>query len=364
MSSTSTPARIRRGEARRIGPDMAPRLTAVLSAVAGAAWTAPLRYLRSEWAGWRTDVGEHPRLFAGLAAVAALQAADSSTFGATARLLRQDLSLSHGQIGLLSSVTAFIGLLATLPAGMAADRWSRVRLLRIAVVLWAVGMAWIAMSSSLTSMAAPRALLGAVNAAAGPITASLIGDTVPIDRRGRVYGRLVAAQLIGSGLGVVISGELAGLLGWRWGYWWLAAAAVGILVALRHLDEPRRRPAPTREGAADVNRLSWWQAVGKVLSIRTNVALIVASASAYYFLNGISTFGFAYLHARFGISQAVAPLVLIGLGGAAVVGALSGARFGDRLMREGHPSGRIAAVLVAVCGAVVCIVPALSVPAP
>src|SRR5690348_12984484 len=169
------------------------------------------------------------RLLLGLlGAVFVLQAADSSTLGATAPLLETGLGFSHAQIGALASTSAVVGVLATLPVGVLADRVNRVGLLRIVVLLWTVGMVWVGLSSTFAMMLTARAMLGAVAAAAGPIAASLVGDVAATDERGHVFGRLLLAQLIGTTVGVSVSGEIGGLIGWRWAYWWLAA--VGLLI--------------------------------------------------------------------------------------------------------------------------------------
>jgi hypothetical protein len=65
-------------------------------------------------------------LLALLGAVFGLQAADMSTLGATAPLLETGLGFSHVQIGALASTSAVVGVLATLPVGVLADRVNRV----------------------------------------------------------------------------------------------------------------------------------------------------------------------------------------------------------------------------------------------
>lgn len=289
----------------------------------------------------------------------ALQSADLSAVGATARVLHTQLGLSRPEIGTLSSVSAIVGVVATIPAGIAADRWHRVRLMRYAVALWTLGMIWVGATSTFAQMLPARAALGALIALVGPVAVSLVGDTVPVADRGWVFGRILAAELVGSALGVTVSGELAGLIDWRWAFWWLAAAGVLALVVSRGIGEPPRRDSGQR--GQDGGYRSTWRAFPAVLRIRTNVLLIVASALGYFYLDGIATFGFPYLHDRFGIQQTVAPFVLLALGAAAVVGVLVGSRVGDRWAQR-RPTGRVITVLVPYCAAVVLIVPAMFTP--
>ena len=296
------------------------------------------------------------RLLLGLlGAVFGLQAADMSTLGATAPLLEAGLGFSHAQIGALASTSAVVGVLATLPVGVLADRVNRVRLLRIVVVLWTVGMVWVGLSSTFAMMLMARAMLGAVAAAAGPIAASLVGDVVAPDERGHVFGRLLLAQLAGTTVGVTVSGEIGGLIGWRWAYWWLAAVGLVIVALLGKATEPRRRSSSDDSSA----RLPLWRAAGRVLRIKTNLVLIVASAFGYYFFAGVATFGLSYLRTAFGIGQVAAPAILVVLGLAGAAGVLVGGRVADRLVRKKVRAGRVWAVLGAFGGAVVFLVTAL-----
>jgi MFS family permease len=88
-----------------------------------------------------------------------------------------------------------------------------------------------------------------------------------------------------------------------------------------------------------------------VLSIRTNVVLVVGSSFGYFFFTGLSTFGVALLCGRFQIGQAVATLLIYVLGAGALIGVLSTGRIADWLTARGHISARMtvggAAFLVA-----------------
>src|SRR5436305_2813400 len=78
-----------------------------------------------------------------------------------------------------------------------------------------------------------------------------------------------------------------------------------------------------------------------ILSIRTNVVLIVSSACGYYFLAGVQTFGVEFTTHQYGIDQALANLLLLVVGGGAVAGVLAGGALGDLLLRRRFLNGRI-----------------------
>lgn len=51
-----------------------------------------------------------------------------------------------------------------------------------------------------------------------------------------------------------------------------------------------------------------------VLSVRTNVVLIIASSLGYFFFSGLRTFAIVFAKARFGLGQGEASLLLILIG--------------------------------------------------
>ncbi|MGW4568883.1 MFS transporter [Streptomyces sp. NPDC004561] len=93
---------------------------------------------------------------------------------------------------------------------------------------------------SYPALLAARVALGAVTATAGPTVASLVGDFFPARERARLYGYILAGELLGTGAGHVVSANLAVLLSWRVSFGWLAVP--GLLPAWRvvRLPEPER----------------------------------------------------------------------------------------------------------------------------
>jgi predicted MFS family arabinose efflux permease len=91
----------------------------------------------------------------------------------------------------------------------------------------------------------------------------------------------------------------------------------------------------------DPRRMNIVDATRYVLSNRTNVVLILASACGYYFLAGVQTFGIEFTTRQYGIDHVVATVVLLVVGAGAVAGVLAGGAIGDWLLRHGHINGRI-----------------------
>lgn len=339
---------------------------------------------------------ERTRVIVLLACVLGLAGADAATIGASASELKQGLHISNTDIGLLVSVTALIGAVATLPFGVLADRVRRTTTLGLVIFLWAAAMLWSASVSDFHELLLARLCLGAVVAAAGPLSASLIGDWFAGSERGRIYGFVLAGETLGAGFGFAVTGDISAV---SWiGGWRAAFVVLGILSTILawfilRLKEPARggrgvlahatEPLPpeeeeTRETVAqvlareqgiapdpelaaggDMRRASFVEAARYVLRVKTNLLLIGATACGYYFLAGVQTFGTEFMRNRYGINQAEANLILLGVGGGAILGVLFGGGLSDWLLRRGRLNGRIWAAIVGAGGATVLFLPAL-----
>lgn len=319
-----------------------------------------------------------------LASVLAVDSADTATVGATAVELERSLHIDNVQIGLLVTASTALGALATLPMGVLTDRVNRTRLLCWAIVAWSVAMVVAGAAQSYLTLLLTRLALGIVIATAGPVVASLTGDLIPAADRARVYGFIMSGQLIGAGIGFVVSGNVAALLSWRYSFWILVLPGLVLAAAIwRLLPEPARggqsrlaigatrlRPAQPSDLGPDApetarhtvpgddrtareiraghiaphedrvlhedpsGRSLWWT-VRYVVSIRTNVVLIIASALGYFFFSGLKTFAVVFMRGRFDVGQSLASILLFVLGTGAIAGAITGGRVADRLL-EGH----------------------------
>jgi MFS family permease len=341
---------------------------------------------------------QRARVVVVLACILGLSAADASTVGASATELRAGLHISNTDIGLLVAVTSLVAALATLPFGVLADRIRRTWTLAAVIVLWGAAMLWSATVGDFGELLLARLFLGAVTAAAGPLVASLIGDYFAPSERGRIYGFILAGELVGAGFGFAVTGDIA-TLSWRAAFVILALPAFALALFVFRLPEPERggrgiliaepgtrgadaapdpeehehgqtdaqrlaaergiTPDPALLAHPDPRRMNTIEAVRHVLSVRTNVILILASACGYYFLAGVQTFGSQFAREQYDINQALANLLLLVIGTGAIGGVLLGGALGDRLLKRGYLNGRVIVAAVSALLAVALFAPAI-----
>ena len=327
-----------------------------------------------------------------LASVLALSSADTSTVGAAASELRASLHIDNTDIGLLVSVSAAVGAVASVPFGMLVDRVKRTTLLSTTIWTWGLAMIASALVSSFGDLLLVRVFLGFVTAVAGPAVASLVGDYFPGQERGTIYGYILTGELVGGGIGFFISGDIAAI-SWRAAFLLLALPAFLVAWQLRKLTEPARAARSPRVGAesedveapgsndisdvqklardqgvvadsamilrVDPRRLGIVAAARYVLRVRTNVVLIVSSACAYFFLTGVQTFGLEFVGQQYGVGTVVATLMMLAIGTGAVLGVLAGGRAGDAMVKRGRIDGRMFVAGVAAIATVVLFIPPL-----
>ena len=390
----------------------------------------PLARLRTHLPDWVSDrlrSGEQAvedklggpartRVIVVLACILALDSADKGAVGAMAPQLEAAFHIGNLEIGILSTVSSLVGALATLPMGVLTDRTRRTRLLTISIVIWAAAEAASGLSSSYIMLLLIRLALGAVTATAGPAIGSLTGDLFPAAERSRIYGFILTGELLGSGAGLLVSGDV-GAITWRAGFIVLAIPSLALAwVVHRYLPEPVRGgqshlkrgdeeivtvdedagagsptssspdgPAPSdgpgrseEDSAAvaqvrergispdpevvlegDPTRMGMWEALKWVLKVRTNVLLIISSALGYFFFAGLKTFAVLFARGQYGISQSVATLLAVVVGAAAIVGLLVGGRVADRLLDRGRINARLVVGAAGYLAAAVILIPPL-----
>jgi sugar phosphate permease len=101
------------------------------------------------------------------------------------------------------------------------------------------------------------------------------------------------------------------------------------------------------------------KAVHYVLRIPTNVILIVAGASGYFFFAGARAFGVEFVKGQYHVGQGVASSFALFLGIFAIGGVLLSGWFSDRLVHRGRLSARVTVGVVALAAATVLFLPAL-----
>ncbi len=373
--------------------------------VSATRWSA--RFVRGEVVK-RVGGPARARVIVLFAGVLALSGADTATIGAVAPQLEHALHIGNTKIGLLSSVSLLVGAIFTLPVGLLVDRFKRMPILALSIVLWSIASLTSAFASSYSGLLLTRVLLGAVIATAGPAIASLTGDYFPARERGRVYAYILGGEIAGTAVGFIVCGSIASLISWRAAF--LLLSLPGFFLArelYRTVPEPLRggqsrlepgvvdlheaaaaarakpqpgagdeseptqdddyvqeavrklgvSPDPKLVLTTDPRELGIVDAVRYILSIPTNILMIVSSSLGYFFFSGLTTFALLFVRGHYHASQATAELVLGLLVAGAMIGTLASGRLTDVMLRRGSLQVRVWVPAICYLGAAALLLP-------
>jgi MFS transporter, Spinster family, sphingosine-1-phosphate transporter len=181
------------------------------------------------------------------------------------RPIQTSLDLTATQATLaIGTAFAVANLIAGLPAGWAADRFDRRRVISAAVALWSGFAMLTGAAGSFASLFAARAGVGLTEGLLPPAGYSLLRDRIPPSRQARAFGVFSMAPLVGTGLAFILGGALIQLVSrWRyadlpvigglppWGLTIFIIGAIGLPLALIPLTFSRDRGAHKRGGPSN-----------------------------------------------------------------------------------------------------------------
>lgn len=137
-------------------------------------------------------------------------------------------------------VTSYLvtATIATALVGKLGDMFGRKRLFQVAVLLFMAGSVSCGLAQSMTMLVSSRALQGIGGGAITVTAIALVGEVVPLRRRGRYQGILGAVIGVTTVGGPLLGGYFTDYLTWRWAFWVnLPVSAVVICVATAAIPE-------------------------------------------------------------------------------------------------------------------------------
>jgi MFS family permease len=233
--------------------------------------------------------------------------------------------------GLLAPAFLVTYMCAAPVLGFLADRFSRWLIVGACVILWSLataasGLAWTFLVLFLT-----RIFVGIGEGGYGPAAPTILADYFGTESRGRVMAIFCAAIPVGSALGFVIGGLIAGLppekwfggnpdLGWRWAFALVAIPGIILGLICFFQKDPR-----ARLGVREERKRAHKQDYLALMRTRSFVFNCLAQTAMTFALGGLAYWMSAYLIYRnqspalarsiFGMITAVAGLLSTLLGG-------------------------------------------------
>jgi MFS transporter, Spinster family, sphingosine-1-phosphate transporter len=220
-----------------------------------------------------------------------------------------------------------------------AERRSRWGLVALGVILWSIASGASGLAQTFLMLLLTRCFVGIGEAAYGPVAPAMISDLYPVKNRGRVLAWFYAAIPVGSALGYVLGGWIAGsgignwssnLLGikiesWRWAFMLLTIPGIMLGAQSFFMQELPR-------GNADLHRslrpaAVRWRDYWILMRTPSYVLCTIGMTAMTFAIGGIAFWMPYYLEGRpgapanstiiFGAITAIAGLTATLLGGIA-----------------------------------------------
>jgi MFS family permease len=165
---------------------------------------------------------------------------DRNLISALIEPLKHEFGVSDLSIGLVGTVFLVIYTIAAPLFGSLGDRGIRTRVLAAGAVIWSVATSLSGFAQNFLMLLLARGAIGVGEAAYVTVSASLLADYFPRERRGRAFAVFYLAIPVGSALGFIVGGLMEKHFGWRSAFF--IAGIPGLLLALwvLALKEPKR----------------------------------------------------------------------------------------------------------------------------
>jgi len=280
-----------------------------------------------------------------LAAAMLINYADRGSLSVVAPLLKDQLSISNAQMGVLLSAFFWSYAVAQPGAGAIAQRYNPRTVMAIGLATWAGATAACGLAAGFVSLLGLRLLVGVGEAVIFPTIARVLAEHCPDDQRGRANGVIMLGMFLGPVVGTYLGGLILAHFGWRAVFaalgvgslLWLAPWLAGSLGPVS--ERASGAPAPPPPYSAILRRRGLWGA---------SLGQFCYAYNHYLLLTWLPLFLVKAEHLSLSAMAGVGAAIY----GAQSAGSLLSGWMSDALIQRGAPSAAVrkGVILMAVAG--------------
>jgi predicted MFS family arabinose efflux permease len=148
--------------------------------------------------------------------------------------------INPAQFGLIVASYGISAGISGFAAGFFLDRFDRKRALLWLYLGFTIGTLFCALAGTFVQLVAARFVAGAFGGLVGAVILAIVGDVIPMERRGAAMGLVMSSFSVASILGVPLGIEFAAAFNWHVPFAGLAALSAIILVAALYVTPPLR----------------------------------------------------------------------------------------------------------------------------
>jgi MFS family permease len=284
--------------------------------------------MRPKW--YRTLDGEGRRALWTAFSGFSLDAMDIQLYSFVLPVLLGLWGLSHAEAGLLATVALTSSAAGGWIAGLLADRFGRVRMLKITILWFAIATCLCALADDFGHLLIARALQGLGFGGELAVGVVFIGEVARPEIRGRMVGMVQSGWAVGWGLAAAIAAIALSVLPPELA--WRVTFVIGVVPALivywfrRKLEEPEVFRSSTRRRS--------WHAIfsGPIVGATLSGSVLASGMHGGYW--AIATWWPAMLGAELGLSAAASTPYLAALIAGSFLGYVGGSWLSDRAGRK------------------------------
>ena len=275
---------------------------------------------------------------------------DRTIIATIGQAIKVDLKITDTQLGLLGGLSfAVLYTLLGIPIARLAERWNRVSIISMALVVWSGFTVACGFASNFMSLLVMRVGVGVGEAGCSPPSHSLISDYFEPKRRATALSIYAFGIPLGSMIGAVAGGWLAKTYGWRVAFMvvGLPGLILALLIRLLVREPPRghsdieERPLVVDDitaAAADAPAGHWltteiselWAVTRDLFSHWPVANMVLGLTFASFAGYGIGQFAVPYFVRAFKLDYATVGLVFGLVGGlSSGLGTLAGGLISD-----------------------------------
>lgn len=217
-----------------------------------------------------------------------------------AELLPADDPNAKAKMGSLAPAFLITYMLTSPIFGWLGDRYHRWTIVGLGVLLWTFATGASGLATSFTFLLLMRVLVGAGEAAWGPVAPTIIADMYPVSKRGWVMSWFYLAIPVGSALGFILGGAIASWKSWHWAFFFAVPPGVvlGIWAFFRP-DPPRGahdRKCTESEHNITIKHVPFLTSLKGLLRNRSYLLNSAAMTASTFAIGGMSFWMPTYIH--------------------------------------------------------------------
>jgi MFS family permease len=199
-----------------------------------------------------------------------LDAFDVMLYSLVLATLMREFGMSKGTAGLLNTLTLVASAIGSLIFGVLADRFGRRRMLSLSIVTYSLFTFACGFSTTVTTLAVLRFLLGLGMGGEWNSGAALVAETWPSAWRGRALGIVQSSWAIGYALAALVAGVVLSRANWRWVFFVGVVPAL-VTVWIQHdVPEPevwKAQVRKTRSERGSQNAARWRDSLPRLIAL-------------------------------------------------------------------------------------------------